>query len=244
MIKELVDKLGVIAIIVNSESDIDHITNKLLKENFEVNYRVASDMRIAFYNFNKLLIIVHKDKDGTKPKYCFNWDSYEFIRKFKPDTFKCPQFTCNYLIEIKKERTSVKTKPVEITLDEARKWYDSNDPVLQMLATQAWGDECKTITYDEIDSKVRTAPAIIETCDTLTTHVINKLQNIAKFYNKDWTPANEGTKYFISFNHKRGEWAVIKHESVKYLGLVYFKNGRDAERAIEILRDDLKLLEN
>ena len=99
----------------------------------------------------------------------------------------------------------------------------------------------KYITYDDIEKTLH----LKETCIGITTDVnnidkltaINKLINIAKYYNKDWKLNwnNRGeNKYFIIWNNEcKTYW--IDYNRNSGLSVVYFKNKEDAQSVIDNL---------
>lgn len=69
---------------------------------------------------------------------------------------------------------------------------------------------------------------------------INKLMNIAKYFNSDWKPKFGGEKaYFI---YKINKNYHISHHCEYTNDIVYFKSREDAEQAIKIMGKDLDLI--
>ena len=96
----------------------------------------------------------------------------------------------------------------------------------------------KYITYDDIKKTLH----LKEICIGITgvnnlekLSAINKLMNIAKYYNKDWQPNwNNGCeqKYFIIWNNEcKTYWTDYNRNSG--LSVVYFKNKEDAQSVID-----------
>lgn len=71
---------------------------------------------------------------------------------------------------------------------------------------------------------------------------LNKLRSIAAFFNEGWEKCTEGSGYFVTPNSvpeynvvtKKYGWLVLQHAKVKYPGIIYFKNSKDAVKALEI----------
>lgn len=64
---------------------------------------------------------------------------------------------------------------------------------------------------------------------------IQKLTNIAKYYNRDWEPDwrnNDEDKNFIFYNYYQGEYTIIAEYSCKDSN-VYFKNRAAAQAVID-----------
>lgn len=70
---------------------------------------------------------------------------------------------------------------------------------------------------------------------------INKLMNIAKYFNGDWEPKFKGERAYFIYRIK-GKYYVNTH--CEYAdAIVYFKSKKDAEQAIKILgQNDLDLI--
>ena len=68
---------------------------------------------------------------------------------------------------------------------------------------------------------------------------INMLKNVANYFNRDWDPQKEKTKYFwgLKVSPSGAELEVLKHESV-YYSCVYFRSKKAAEKAKEILGEE------
>ena len=68
---------------------------------------------------------------------------------------------------------------------------------------------------------------------------LNKLINLAKYFNGGWVPKERELKWFagLQANYVKGQYdglIISKHESVKY-SCVYFKNKESLYKVIEIL---------
>ena len=95
----------------------------------------------------------------------------------------------------------------------------------------------KNFTYDDIEEalglwKTRTGiPADISNVNKLC--AINKLMNIAKYYNKNWKPnwSCVENKYSINYTVKNGYY--INSYSTISKGAIYFQNGEDAQSVID-----------
>ena len=64
---------------------------------------------------------------------------------------------------------------------------------------------------------------------------IQKLTNIAKYYNRDWEPdwrSNDEDKNFIFYNYYQGEYTITAEYTCRDSN-VYFKNVADAQAVID-----------
>lgn len=125
----------------------------------------------------------------------------------------------------------METRTIKITLDKAKEWYFSEDPVLKELALQAFTkNELETPTYQQIALMV--GPFAISKEEEV-------LKTLAEYYRK---PSDVFTttrdKWFIGKNMYDG-WTVIKHSSVMYTGISYFLREKDAKEALEIFLKEM-----
>ena len=146
----------------------------------------------------------------------------------------------------------METRNISVTLEQAIKWYNSENATLRELALNAYTKEELEPDYNSIDREVNQICTClcIPKCEGKKFQVLAKLATIAKYYNKDWKRTAYNTGYFIS-NHNPGNGpvddcykntGVYKHYTAQYAGVVYFKNYEDAVKALEILGDEAKEL--
>lgn len=97
----------------------------------------------------------------------------------------------------------------------------------------------KNLTYDKVNSTIHNKYGITHELTGMSSHNITKLSNldklldIAKYYNKDWIPNWNDIfecKYYI-FKHN-DKYQVTSTVSNSY-GLVYFRNVEDAKAVID-----------
>ena len=141
---------------------------------------------------------------------------------------------------------------ISVTLEQARKWYNSGNTTLRELALNAYTKDELELDYNSIDREVNQICTCIciPKCEGKKFQVLAKLATIAKYYNKDWERTIYNTGYFIS-NHNPGngpvddcykDIGVYKHSTAQYAGVVYFKSSEDAVKALKILGDEVKEL--
>ena len=134
-------------------------------------------------------------------------------------------------------------RTIEISLETAKEWYNSDIESLKQVALQAFKkEELEKITYTDIKNKLNFGTINIAYSTEKQYQkllAINKLMNVAKYFNKDWKPNytnwNE-CKYFIYIDINN-DVSVSANTSQKHMS-IYFKNKKDAEKAIEILGED------
>ena len=89
--------------------------------------------------------------------------------------------------DIDKQR-NMETRNISITLEQAMKWYNSDNIALRTLALNAYTSDELELNYDLIASRVDQASGqcITPMCEYKKFQVLAKLAIIAKYYNKDW----------------------------------------------------------
>lgn len=93
------------------------------------------------------------------------------------------------------------------------------------------------ITYKNIEDALSSenyAGAVINTSNGIKLEALNKLMNIAKYYNGDWKPDwySYASKFSISFNHTSRKYRVDSSDSMTS-GNVLFKKSEDAQAVID-----------
>lgn len=95
----------------------------------------------------------------------------------------------------------------------------------------------KRITYESVEDALSSenyAGAVINTSNGIKLEALNKLMNIAKYYNKDWKPDwndRDKHKYYIIYNNASDSYSIDYNYSYIYSN-VYFK---DKEDALEVI---------
>lgn len=136
---------------------------------------------------------------------------------------------------------------IKVSLEKARKWYNSNNDTLKELALQAFKEEELTsfenilscVAYNNISYKTSTTQK-----DKWST--LHKLAIIAEYLNDGWRPNwidRSEEKYYIlmDFQLKRVQIAVTY--SCNH-GYVYFETKELAGKAIKILGEEIKYMFN
>lgn len=154
--------------------------------------------------------------------------------------------------DIDRQRNNMEEKRnIKVTLEQAIEWYNSDNEALKKLATVAFTEEEIILNKDYIFSKVKDLTAtLIPSVDDKKFTTLADLAVIAKYFNGNWEKNTYNTGYFLgSFNEGCGPVVdvcsgigIYKHNTVKYAGIVYFKNQEDAIKAIKILGDKVRNL--
>ena len=141
----------------------------------------------------------------------------------------------------------METRNISVTLEQAREWYNSGNDTLRTLALNAYTKEELEPNYNLIESQVDRQVCVcscVPRGEGRKFQVLAKLAIIAKYYNKDWKKTACNTGYFIG-NYNNGNSPAIDiytNNNAQYTGVVYFKNYKDAAKAIEILGDEVQEL--
>lgn len=149
---------------------------------------------------------------------------------------------------------------VQISLEQARKWYHNNCGILRRLALSAFTEEELTDpqTFEEVCQRLEIGELNFHweglqekaTKTMERTKVFLKLSLIADYFNKDWQPETNERKYFIAQEISRfpsavelenGFW-VVYHNTVIYPGITYFKDQQSAIKAFNMLKNELTAL--
>lgn len=135
----------------------------------------------------------------------------------------------------------IKTKAyLEVTLEQAREWYESGNEDLKKLALTAFSEEMLIPSFKEIVESEEDygfwntlvcPPSMTEQLSSLAS-----LQIVANYLNKGWIKTECNIGYFLGKTETdiKGVY-VAMHQNVKYPGVVYFRTVADAQKAVKIL---------
>lgn len=140
-------------------------------------------------------------------------------------------------------------RKISITLEQAREWYFGDNDTLREIALKAYSkielEEELNISYNIVNSSLHiNAPQL----GYIEIIALAKLASIARFFNGDWFKTVYNTGYFIGkkTTDKNTELpyglSIMTHNTVRYPGIVYFKNKEDIFKAAKILGPELSLL--
>lgn len=139
----------------------------------------------------------------------------------------------------------IKTKAcLEVTLEQARKWYESDNKDLKKLALTAFSEEVLVPSLGEIlESEKAWGVLFLPLGASEQTKSLICLQTVANYLNNVWGKTECNIGYFLgkgsSLSGKtetdiKGVY-VVMHQNVKYPGIVYFRTVADAQKAVKIL---------
>ena len=156
--------------------------------------------------------------------------------------------------DIDKQRNNMEARNISVTLEQAREWYNSGNPILRTLALNAYAKN-ELIGYEYMKSCVdnETLGLTIPLNDFNKVRINSKLAIIAKYLNGSWTMNAGKTGYFIGKSSMGGSSviaqvdltngiAIYEHKTVQYAGIVYFKNSEDAKEAAKMLGAEIGYL--
>lgn len=146
----------------------------------------------------------------------------------------------------------IKTKAyLEVTLEQAREWYESGNEDLKKLALTAFSEEVLVPSLGEIlESEKNWDVLFLPLGVSEQTKPLICLQIVANYLNNGWNKTESNSGYFLgrgsSLSGKtetdiKGVY-VGMHQNVKYLGVVYFRTVADAQKAVKILGKKLSPL--
>lgn len=146
----------------------------------------------------------------------------------------------------------IKTKAyLEVTLEQAREWYESGNEDLKKLALTAFSEEVLVPSLGEIlESEKNWDVLFLPLGASEQTKSLICLQIVANYLNNGWNKTESNNGYFLgrgsSLSGKtetdiKGVY-VDMHQNVKYPGVVYFKTVADAQKAVKILGKKLSPL--
>lgn len=154
--------------------------------------------------------------------------------------------------------TEMDKRNISITLEQAREWYKSGNATLRKLALAAFTEEeLEAYSYEQIMKEISCSTTCsclaYPVIDEKATKALNKLRSIAFFLNERWHKNTIGTGFFLTpstqleyaVEDRKYGWAILKHSSVRYPGVIYFKSKEAAMKALKIAYtegwlDDLK----
>lgn len=139
---------------------------------------------------------------------------------------------------------------IKVTFEEAVEWYYSGYSILHKLALSAYTEDELKLNLKYINNKVHKTCFYVGVPDNeaIKYTTLADLAIIAKFFNDSWKKTVDNTGYFLGdSNDKCGPIidtyngvGIYQHTTVKYAGIVYFKNQEDAIKAIKILGKRIK----
>ena len=149
-----------------------------------------------------------------------------------------------------KDNNMEEKRNIQISLKEAKEWYNSGDSFKRELALKAYKEiELSITTYSDIRASLRNT----DIADSIAKgEVYRKLLNVAKYYNsiypKEYNPLLGKQQYYIitkegaSTLYFKYKDFVINKDVCKSDYEIVFNTKEAAKRAIDILGDELNIL--
>lgn len=132
---------------------------------------------------------------------------------------------------------------IQVTFEQAKEWYRSDNQTLRTLALSAYSkEELEALSFEEIFYKIDTScPGFyhVPDCENKKWSIINKLAILAQYFNS--RSFETTTQYFIKGKFEN-EIQFGKHVGVRYPGVVYFNNPEDLSKSIKLIGEDINLL--
>ena len=149
-----------------------------------------------------------------------------------------------------KDNNMEEKRNIQISLEEAREWYNSGDSFKKELALKAYKEiELSITTYSDVRASLRNTAI----ADSIAKgEVYRKLLNVAKYYNsiypKEYNPLLDKQQYYIitkegaSTLYFKYKDFVINKSVCKSDYEIVFNTKEAAKKAIDILGDELNIL--
>lgn len=134
-------------------------------------------------------------------------------------------------------------RSIRVTLEEATRWYISDNDILRSLALSAYTKKELTNNISYFRSKVCTSNKYINIpIDNNEKYsVLADLDIIAEYLNGNWKKAKTNTGYFLTVEPKSKK-IVISYSIYYHVGVTYFKDSESATKALEIIGERIKCL--
>lgn len=144
-------------------------------------------------------------------------------------------------------------RSVNISLEEAIKWYNSDNEKLKTLALKAYTEDKLKLKLKYLYSKVKNCIycTFIPKDEADKYDVLAELEVIAKYFNGEWKKTKNNSGYFLGefidsnpylVSSYNGIGIYYTHDASLYAGVIYFKNLEDIIQAIKILGKKVKNL--
>ena len=114
----------------------------------------------------------------------------------------------------------------------ARRWYESNDEQLKVLALSVYTkEELEELTIEDIIANVEeTNPEIYNKISSMS-----MIHIVARYFNGNWKKRDDIMGYFYAYDTHTKVWELRYLNSVTYPGIVYYKDKTTADKAFKYL---------
>lgn len=192
---------------------------------------------------------------NCKDCYFFN-NKYNICSRTKDIICSAPRRKDKEFVIFKqvKDNNMEEKRSIQISLKEAKEWYNSGDSFKKELALKAYKEEELKLSYFKILHKL---PDDITRKTALKSDIYLKLINVAEYLYKKYEPTvvntvvNRNYVYYLitpklsipsSTKYTDYKDFSIKATSVKPYDNVYFNSIKATKEAIDILGNELKIL--
>lgn len=124
---------------------------------------------------------------------------------------------------------------LKLSLKEAREYYYGDNDTKKEIALMLFSEnELTNIDFDDILCSINERTR--DYCNDYTVK-FRKILAVAKYFNKSWEKTYNNEGYYWDYDPEYG-WRIKVHKTVKYPGIIYYKNGIVAKRAFEICKKE------
>lgn len=120
---------------------------------------------------------------------------------------------------------------LQVDLYTARKWYTSNNTALKELALQVFTEEELTFNFERLVDSIIMYPVLCASNHAKHMAALSKLQILADHFNSLRIKGNLKPGYFLA-GIENCEYKIVKHDTVRYPGVVYFLEKTDLLKAL------------
>lgn len=122
---------------------------------------------------------------------------------------------------------------LKLSLEEAREYYYSDNYTKRELALMLFSEEeLIDVNFNDILYSINDETYVY--CDEYAVR-LKHILIVAKYFNKSWEKTYNNEGYYWDYNPEYG-WSIKKHISVKYPGVIYYKNETIAKQAFKLCK--------
>lgn len=205
----------------------------IVKNNKEAKLALSELKKFGYQNVDNLI--------GSIPGESVYFTRGTDIKCYDLEKFKKCFPSCAPSIVTQNDKSEKRN--ISVTLEQAKEWYHGDNSTLKELALTVYTEKELGFTLDNVYSEVDNSSIhlYIPTGEYNKFRAKAKLNMIAAYFNEDWKMEEGKTGYFIG-KLSGGSPTIMKHSSAKYESIAYFKNRDDAEKAMKLLKDEIKYL--
>lgn len=124
---------------------------------------------------------------------------------------------------------------LKLSIEEAREYYYGDNDAKKEIALMLFNeDELTNLDINDIFYKIDYSERL--ECDKYRLS-LRDIYIVAKYFNKGWEKTYNNDGYFWDYHPDYG-WKLKKHTSVKYPGIVYYKNEYFAKMVFDICKNE------